>query len=107
VIRRARLISVMAALVVGAMGVISSTQTWLVAVLDDGAGHELAVTGAAAVPVLTPLSLAVLALGGWLVMQGNITLGTFLAFSTYVTQFVAPARQLAGVLTTNLGPGRA
>ena len=32
-------------------------------------------------------------------MQGEITLGTFLAFSTYVTQFVAPARQLAGVLT--------
>src|SRR6478735_2876558 len=32
-------------------------------------------------------------------MQDQITLGTFLAFSTYVTQFVAPARQLAGVLT--------
>ena len=29
----------------------------------------------------------------------QITLGTFLAFSTYVAQFVAPARQLAGVLT--------
>ena len=29
----------------------------------------------------------------------EITLGTFLAFSTYVAQFVAPARQLAGVLT--------
>ena len=50
-----------------------------------------------AIPTLA--QVAVLALGGWLVMQGNITLGTFLAFSTYVTQFVAPARQLAGVLT--------
>ena len=29
----------------------------------------------------------------------SITIGTFLAFSTYVGQFVAPARQLAGVLT--------
>ena len=50
-----------------------------------------------AIPTLA--QVAVLALGGWLVMQGDITLGTFLAFSTYVTQFVAPARQLAGVLT--------
>src|SRR4051795_1500711 len=47
----------------------------------------------------TLAQVAVLALGGWLVMQDQITLGTFLAFSTYVTQFVAPARQLAGVLT--------
>jgi ATP-binding cassette subfamily B protein len=43
--------------------------------------------------------VAVLALGGWMVLQHDITLGTFLAFSTYVGQFVAPARQLAGVLT--------
>src|SRR3954451_13545758 len=50
-----------------------------------------------AIPTLA--QVAVLALGGWLVMQGDITLGTFLAFSTYVGQFVAPARQLAGVLT--------
>ena len=42
---------------------------------------------------------AILALGGWLVLQHHITLGTFLAFSTYVTQLMAPARQLAGVLT--------
>src|SRR4051794_37553952 len=50
-----------------------------------------------AIPTLA--QVAVLALGGWLVIQDQITLGTFLAFSTYVTQFVAPARQLAGVLT--------
>ena len=50
-----------------------------------------------AIPTLS--QVAVLALGGWLVMQGDITIGTFLAFSTYVGQFVAPARQLAGVLT--------
>ena len=43
--------------------------------------------------------VAVLALGGWLALHHNITLGTFLAFSTYVTQLMAPARQLAGVLT--------
>lgn len=43
--------------------------------------------------------VAILALGGWLALRHEITLGTFLAFSTYVAQFVAPARQLAGVLT--------
>jgi ATP-binding cassette, subfamily B, bacterial len=43
--------------------------------------------------------VAVLALGGWLALHHEITLGTFLAFSTYITQLMAPARQLAGVLT--------
>jgi ATP-binding cassette subfamily B protein len=43
--------------------------------------------------------VAVLALGGWLALNDEITLGTFLAFSTYVAQLMAPARQLAGVLT--------
>ncbi|MBV9594545.1 MAG: ABC transporter ATP-binding protein, partial [Actinobacteria bacterium] len=43
--------------------------------------------------------VAVLALGGWLALRHDITLGTFLAFSAYVAQLMAPARQLAGVLT--------
>src|ERR1017187_4168256 len=43
--------------------------------------------------------VAILALGGWLALHHQITLGTFLAFSTYVAQLMAPARQLAGVLT--------
>jgi len=42
---------------------------------------------------------AILALGGWLALQHEISLGTFLAFSTYFVQMVSPARQLAGVLT--------
>ena len=50
-----------------------------------------------AVPALG--QVAVLTLGGWLALQGRISLGTFLAFSTYVTQLVAPAQRLAGVLT--------
>ncbi|ONH30386.1 ABC transporter ATP-binding protein [Pseudofrankia asymbiotica] len=50
-----------------------------------------------AVPGLA--QVAILALGGWLAVRGSITIGTFLAFSTYVAQFTAPARQLAGVLT--------
>jgi ATP-binding cassette, subfamily B, bacterial len=43
--------------------------------------------------------VAILVVGGLLVMHEHMTIGTFLAFSTYVGQFVAPARQLAGVLT--------
>jgi ATP-binding cassette subfamily B protein len=41
----------------------------------------------------------ILAFGGWLALHHEITLGTFLAFSTYIVQLVSPARQLAGVLT--------
>lgn len=40
----------------------------------------------------------ILALGGWLVIQGEITLGTFLAFQTSLLQLVAPVRQVAGML---------
>jgi ATP-binding cassette subfamily B protein len=43
--------------------------------------------------------VAILALGGWLALRHQISLGTFLAFSTYVAQFAAPARQIAGLLT--------
>ncbi|WP_243064855.1 ABC transporter ATP-binding protein [Humibacter sp. RRB41] len=50
-----------------------------------------------AIPALG--QVGILALGGWLAMNGNITLGTFLAFSTYIAQLMAPARQLAGILT--------
>ncbi|HEY4277138.1 MAG TPA: ABC transporter ATP-binding protein [Conexibacter sp.] len=42
--------------------------------------------------------VAILALGGWLALRGSISLGTFLAFSTYVAQLMSPARQLAGLL---------
>ncbi|CAM5266951.1 ATP-binding cassette subfamily B protein OS=Streptomyces albaduncus OX=68172 GN=FHS32_000233 PE=4 SV=1 [Streptomyces griseoloalbus] len=41
-----------------------------------------------------------LALGGWLAVRaGNITLGTFITFSTYLAQLVGPVRMLAMVLT--------
>jgi ATP-binding cassette subfamily B protein len=42
--------------------------------------------------------VAVLALGGWLALRHDLSLGTFLAFSTYVAQLLAPARQLAGLM---------
>ncbi|MET9803825.1 ABC transporter ATP-binding protein [Streptomyces sp. NPDC006368] len=43
--------------------------------------------------------VAMLAVGGWLATRGEITLGTFVAFSTYLAQLVGPVRMLAMVLT--------
>ena len=39
--------------------------------------------------------VGVLALGGWLAMRGRISIGTFLAFSSYLLQLVAPVRMLS------------
>ncbi|MCK8676537.1 ABC transporter ATP-binding protein [Streptomyces lichenis] len=50
-----------------------------------------------AVPALG--QVAMLALGGWLATRGQITLGTFVAFSTYLAQLIGPVRMLAVVLT--------
>jgi ATP-binding cassette subfamily B protein len=50
-----------------------------------------------AIPSLA--QVAIFGVGGWMALNGRISIGTFLAFSTYVGQFAAPARQLAGVLT--------
>ncbi|WP_167746000.1 ABC transporter ATP-binding protein [Streptomyces wuyuanensis] len=50
-----------------------------------------------AVPALG--QVAMLAVGGWLATRGQITLGTFVAFSTYLAQLVGPVRMLAMVLT--------
>ncbi|MDZ4826402.1 MAG: ABC transporter ATP-binding protein [Actinomycetota bacterium] len=44
-------------------------------------------------------SLGVLALGGWLAIEGQISLGTFLAFSTYMLRLVPPVRMMAAILT--------
>ncbi|GAA4265707.1 ABC transporter ATP-binding protein [Frondihabitans peucedani] len=49
-----------------------------------------------AIPTLG--QVAILALGGWLALHGSITIGTFLAFTSYVAALMAPARQLAGVI---------
>ena len=47
------------------------------------------------VPALA--QVAVFAFGGWLAMEGRISLGTLLAFQTYLLQLIAPVRQLAGM----------
>ncbi len=57
-----------------------------------------------AVPALG--QVAVLAFGGWLALHGRISLGTFLAFSTYLFQMVGPVRMLS-VLTVVAQQARA
>ncbi len=43
--------------------------------------------------------VGVLALGGWLALRGEITLGTFLAFSSYLVAMVGPVRFLTALVT--------
>ena len=50
-----------------------------------------------AVPTLG--QVGVLALGGWLAIQGSITLGTFLAFSSYLALMSGPVRMLTALIT--------
>jgi ATP-binding cassette subfamily B protein len=50
-----------------------------------------------AVPALG--QVGVLILGGWLAIHGSVTLGTFLAFSSYLAQMVGPVRFLTGLIT--------
>ncbi|HEX8768253.1 MAG TPA: ABC transporter ATP-binding protein, partial [Jatrophihabitans sp.] len=50
-----------------------------------------------AVPALG--QVGVLLVGGWLALHGHITLGTFLAFSTYLGQLVGPIRGVTALLT--------
>src|ERR1019366_2441479 len=56
-------------------------------------------------PLLTVVALAVgpalwlIALGGWLAINGSITIGTFFAFSAYLAQLVGPVRALTGLVT--------
>ncbi len=50
-----------------------------------------------AIPALG--QVGVLALGGWLAIHGEINLGTFFAFSSYIAQLVGPVRSLTGLIT--------
>jgi ABC-type multidrug transport system fused ATPase/permease subunit len=43
--------------------------------------------------------MAILALGGTLVIEHRLKLGVFVAFSSYILQLVAPVRFLAGIVT--------
>lgn len=111
--RRARLIAVVATLAAGALGVIASTQTWLTVTLGGSAAHTLDVPGAQAVPVLAPLSLAVLALGAALSIAGlvlrylfgalTVAIAAILAWLTAAVAFTHPTSAIAGAVTSATG----
>jgi ATP-binding cassette subfamily B protein len=44
--------------------------------------------------------VAVLILGGFMAMNGQVTLGTFLAFASYVANLVGPTRLLSGLMVS-------
>lgn len=89
--RRARSMAVLGMLLAGALGVLASTQTWIDVTLADGAQQTLAVPGSDAVPVLTPLSLAALALGAALSIVGPVLRYVFGALGVAIAAFVGVA----------------
>jgi ATP-binding cassette subfamily B protein len=51
----------------------------------------------ASIPVFG--QVGVLAVGGWLALHHQLTIGAFLAFTSYLMMLVAPAKMLAGLVT--------
>lgn len=112
-IARARVLSVVVIVLCGAIGVMSSTQEWLHVRLAGAAAHDLTVTGAAAVPVLAPLSLAVLALGVALSIVGTVlryvfgaialAIGAVQAYLATVVAFEHPTSVIARTVTDATG----
>jgi hypothetical protein len=110
---RARLLAVVTILAIGALGVISSTQTWLAVTLRQGPDTAVLVPGASAIPVLAPLSLAVLALGAALSIVGLVLRFTFgaltlliagvLGWLTAVLVVQRPPSAAAGAVTEATG----
>ncbi|MGV2983671.1 Trp biosynthesis-associated membrane protein [Microbacterium sp. AGC85] len=110
--RRGRSTAVVAFLLAGGIGIISSTQTWLSVTRAD-AGEPILVPGADALALLAPLSLAVLALGAALALVGRTlrhvfaTLallgGALLAWWTAEIVFTAPVSAVAATVTETTG----
>lgn len=111
--RRPRSLAVVAMLLAGAIGVIGSTQTWIDVTLDDGAQQTLAVPGSDALPVLTPLSLAALALGAALSIAGpvvryvfgaiGLAIAVLLGFGAAQIVFATPVSATAATVTDATG----
>ncbi|MFT4212090.1 MAG: Trp biosynthesis-associated membrane protein [Microbacterium sp.] len=111
--RRARLLSVTAILLAGAIGVLSSTQTWVHVTLVGASTADLEVAGADAISVLAPLSLAVLALGLALSIVGvwlryafavlSIAAGGTLVWLTIAVLTGPPTSALAPTVTDSTG----
>lgn len=116
--QRGRSLSVSGFLLAGAIGIISSTQTWLTVERID-AGEDILVPGASALVLLAPLSLAVLALGAALAIAGKAVrllfgvlaavTAVFLGWSTLQLLLAEPFDAIAATVTevTGLAGGRA
>lgn len=112
VARRGRVVSVIGMLIAGAIGIISSTQTWLTVIRAD-AGEPILVPGADAMALLAPLSLAVLAVGAALALVGRVLrylfsglalfAGGLLAWWTAEIQFATPISAVAPTVTESTG----
>ncbi|WP_217183909.1 Trp biosynthesis-associated membrane protein [Streptomyces sp. AC495_CC817] len=117
-VRRGRAIGVSGFLLGGAIGIISSTQTWLTVHRADS-DVDILVPGASALPLLAPLSLAVLALGAALSITGPVlrlvfgalaAIGAvFLGWSTLQVLLAAPVSAVGPTVTevTGLAGGQA
>ncbi|MFT4233572.1 MAG: Trp biosynthesis-associated membrane protein [Microbacterium sp.] len=104
------MIAVVVLLVSGALALISSTQTWLTVTLADS---QLAVKGSESIPVLQPLSLAVLALGLALSIVGRVVryvfgvlavaIGAVLAWLSVGAAYEPGTSDVASVVTEHTG----
>ena len=110
--RRGRSLSVSGFLLAGAIGIISSTQTWVTVERAD-AGEAILVPGASALVLLAPLSLAVLALGAALSIAGRpvrLVFGVlagacavFLGWSTLQLLIAVPESAIGPTVTETTG----
>lgn len=109
---RGRVLSVLGLLAGGGVGIISSTQTWLTVIRTD-AGEPILVPGADALPLLAPLSLALLALGAALAIVGPVLryvlavlalgAGAFLAWTTLELLLHRPLAAVTPVVVETTG----
>lgn len=106
---RGRLISVLSVVMLGALALIASTQTWYFVDLHEVIEHPLEVTGTAALPVLAPLGLAAMAMAGALGIVGRVlrlvfgvltlALGAVLAAMAAPLAFSVPVTAVASTVT--------
>lgn len=109
---RGRPVAVLGLLAAGGIGTLSATQTWLTATRHDG-GAPIEVTGGDAMPLLSPLSLAVLALGAVLAIVGPVLrrviaalaagAGVLLAWTTAPIAFAPSLGAAASTVTETTG----
>lgn len=109
---RGRILSVLAFVVAGGLGVISSTQPWVAVTLQ--AGQELfEVSGTSVLPTLAPLSLAALAMAGALAISGRfasyliaamgLSTSVWLLLQTFPLIANPPLRAVLSALTEKTG----